>query len=142
MVDPCRRMTARATRTLRHRVRAKRVAPRKTGKGSICSAERGMPREAPRHTLNVACCTQLNHAHHDVSLLRATSGIWCLPDEPQATNSYKPTPRETQARSSLTQIALLPKTPKITHIFHEEARRTKDDGRISHKEVLTIVATS
>lgn len=99
----------------------------------LSAAQKRICREKPRHILNNACCTQLNHAHHDVSLLSATSSIWCLPAESHATNSCKPTPRETQAHSVLIQIALLPKTPKITHSFHEEDRRTKDDGRISHK---------
>ena len=87
-----------------------------------------MPREAPRHTLNVACYTQLNNAPHDVSLMRVTINIWRLPSELQATDFYKSTPRETQTHSAITQIALTPKTPKITHTLHEEARRTKDDG--------------
>ena len=90
-----------------------------------------MPREAPRHTLNVACYTQLNNAPHDVSLMRVTINIWRLPSKLQATDFYKSTPRETQTHSAITQIALTPKTPKITHTLHEEARRTKDDG--AHK---------
>lgn len=133
-------MAARATRTLRHRVLAEHAAPRETGKGSICSAERGMPGEALRHTLNDACCTQPNHAPHDVLLIRATINIWGLPGELQATNSYKSTPRETQAHSVLPQIAL--------SSLRRQKSRTPFTKRIDTQKmmgtggVLTIVATS